>query len=89
MKVQTTVRIEDSVLKEAKEIFSCFGMTISDAVNMFLAKSVLEQGLPFSVTLPQTENPSEDLAKRIANLKNGKNTEDFSSSQELFEELGI
>jgi DNA-damage-inducible protein J len=84
MKIQTSVRVEDRFYKEAKEIFNSFGLSFGDAVNIFLAKVVMEKGFPFDLSLP-----SEELQKRIDNVEKGKNLEKYENADALFEELGI
>ena len=84
MKIQTSVRVEDSFYKEAKKIFNQFGLTFGDAVNLFLAKVVMEQGIPFDLKLP-----SEELKKRVDNIKKDRNVQTYNTTEELFEDLGI
>ena len=38
MKIQTSVRVEDSFYKEAKAIFTKFGLSFGDAVNIFMQR---------------------------------------------------
>lgn len=84
MKIQTSVRVEDDLYKEAKNIFTKFGLSFGDAVNIFLAKVAMEKAIPFDLSLP-----SEELENRIDNLNQDKNTEIYASANELFEDLGI
>ncbi|HED37906.1 MAG TPA: type II toxin-antitoxin system RelB/DinJ family antitoxin [Ignavibacteria bacterium] len=84
MKIQTSVRVEDTFYKEAKNIFAKFGLSFGDAVNLFLAKVAMEKAIPFELSLP-----SEELEKRINNLGSNKNTQIYNSANELFEDLGI
>ena len=84
MKIQTSVRVDDTLYKEAKEIFSKFGLTLGDAVNIFLAKVSMEKSIPFELSLP-----SEELEKRNNNIVNDNNTQVYKTSNELFEDLGI
>ncbi|MDR1832922.1 MAG: type II toxin-antitoxin system RelB/DinJ family antitoxin [Fusobacteriaceae bacterium] len=55
---RTTVQIRtDSEIKQASDdIFRSLGITISDAINIFLRQSILHRGFPFEVKLPRTEN---------------------------------
>lgn len=55
MKVQTSMRIEQQDLIEAKAILSQLGMNFSDAVSIFTKMIVQERGLPFDVKLPNNE----------------------------------
>jgi DNA-damage-inducible protein J len=47
------IRIDPTTKEAAEKLFSNFGITITDAVNMFLHQSLLIGGLPFSVKLPE------------------------------------
>lgn len=52
------VRISPDLKKAAEEVFSGIGISSSEAVRMFLAKTVSEQQLPFD---PRSERPSGNL----------------------------
>jgi DNA-damage-inducible protein J len=54
-KTQTTIRLEESDYKEAKDILKYIGMSYSQAVNMFNRMVVLERGLPFEAKIPNEE----------------------------------
>jgi len=54
-KTQTTIRLEESDYKEAKDILKYIGMSYSQAVNMFNRMVVLERGLPFEAKIPNNE----------------------------------
>lgn len=84
MKIQTSVRVDDLFYKEAKEVFSRFGLSFGDAVNIFLAKVAMEKGIPFDLSLP-----SDELVERIERLKKEKETETYKNSDALFDDLGI
>jgi addiction module RelB/DinJ family antitoxin len=43
------IRIDEKVKAEATAIFADLGLTLSDAVNVFLRKAVAERGIPFEV----------------------------------------
>ncbi|MBU1723493.1 MAG: type II toxin-antitoxin system RelB/DinJ family antitoxin [Gammaproteobacteria bacterium] len=61
-KVQTSLRIEEESLNEAKEILASLGMNFSEAVNIFTNMVVKHRGLPFSVTLPNDpQTPAQQL----------------------------
>ena len=49
------VRVDNSVRSQAEEIFHNLGLDMSSAVRLFLNRVVLEQGLPFRMTLPQNK----------------------------------
>lgn len=47
------VRVEDSLKDEAAKVFENLGIDTSTAVRMFLKRSVMENGIPFRMTLPK------------------------------------
>lgn len=48
------VRVEDSLKEEAAKVFDNLGIDTSTAVRMFLRRAVMENGIPFRMTLPKT-----------------------------------
>jgi len=78
MKMQTSVRVDDVFYNEAKEVFSRFGLSFGDAVNLFLAKVSMEKRIPFELSLP-----SDELNARVENIKENKNIEIYKSADKL------
>jgi len=54
-KMQTTIRLEESDYREAREILEYIGMNYAQAVNMFNRMIILEKGLPFEAKIPNDE----------------------------------
>ncbi len=50
----TTIRsrIDSETKQEAQALFEKLGLTMSDAIRLFLHQAVLENGIPFQVRLP-------------------------------------
>ena len=68
--VQTQIRIDSGVKKQANELFNELGLDMSGAVNIFLRQCILRGGLPFKVEVPQYSKEllsAADEAKRISN----------------------
>jgi len=53
------VRIEDSLKDEAARVFEGLGIDTSTAVRIFLKRAVLENGIPFRMTLPKAPYEAE------------------------------
>ena len=47
------MRIEPTVKAQAEDVFSSFGISITDAINIFLHASIMEGGFPFQPKQPQ------------------------------------
>ena len=68
-KIQTSLRIEEESLNEAKQILSRLGMNFSEAVNMFTCMIVEKNGLPFPVQLSEKRNERKNKTiDKIGNI---------------------
>lgn len=56
-------RTNSEVKRRATEIYSHWGLSLSDAINVFLVKSVEVGGLPFEM---RPESPSYDQVAALA-----------------------
>jgi len=81
MRKQTSIKVDPVAWEEAKKIFKEYGITVSDAINIFLNKVRLEGGLPFDVTLP-----SERLKKAIYEANSGEMKE-LNNIDDLVEDM--
>nr|DAL16545.1 MAG TPA_asm: DNA-damage-inducible protein J [Caudoviricetes sp.] len=66
------IRIEPEIKSAAENLFSSFGITISDAVNIFIRKSLMEGGIPFSVRQPRFNAETEDAMQEARDIASGK-----------------
>jgi DNA-damage-inducible protein J len=81
-KIRTNVYLDVAMKKKAQDIFKQYGMGLSDAFNIFLAQSVMEKGIPFSIKIP-----NEETARSIQDAREGKNMTRVSLD-ELKKEIG-
>ncbi|PKV04911.1 type II toxin-antitoxin system RelB/DinJ family antitoxin [Bifidobacterium pseudolongum] len=83
MSETTTVsfRTDREVKEEAKALFESMGMDLSTALNVFLRQSILDNGMPFTIT---RERPVNVEARRQADLHEGKA---FASTEALMKDL--
>ncbi len=75
-KVRTNVYLDSNMKAQAKEIYKQYGVSLSDAINMFLTQSVLERGLPFEMKIPNNET-----IKAIEEARAGTNSETITLKQ--------
>jgi DNA-damage-inducible protein J len=83
MSTTITVRVDESIKKEANEIFKEVGMDMSTAINIYLKQVIRSKGIPFKVS---TEVPNSVTMKALEEAETG-NMETFSSIDELMEDL--
>jgi DNA-damage-inducible protein J len=67
------IRLDPEIKKNAERLFSQFGITITDAVNIFLYKSLMEGGLPFEVKQP---SPNDETLAAIEEVRHMKENPD-------------
>jgi len=56
------IRIDPETKSSAEEIFRMFGITVTDAVNIFLRQSIMVGGLPFELKLQPHYNAETEAA---------------------------
>ncbi|MED9782160.1 MAG: type II toxin-antitoxin system RelB/DinJ family antitoxin [Peptococcaceae bacterium] len=82
------IRIDPATKHEAEQLFSCFGMTVSEAVTIFLHQSIMEGGLPFAVKQPRFNAETEAAMQEARDITSGKiAAKSYASVRELFDEL--
>ena len=51
MNASMNIRMDREVKKQAQELFAQFGLDMTTAINMFLRRSIMQQGIPFTLQL--------------------------------------
>ena len=83
-----TARVDENVKKEAETLFKKMGLNMSTAMNMFLKKCILEQGIPFELKVPNKETLK--AMQETEDILSGKiERKGYKSAEELFEDLGV
>ena len=82
------MRMEENKKREAENLYQTLGMTLPQAVNMFISQSLLVGGLPFEVRIPRYNAATEAAIKEANEISSGmKSAKRYSSAEELFEDL--
>lgn len=58
-------RIDVDMKEKAAQLFGDMGLTMSDAIRLFLYQSVAEQRLPFSVNIPNAKTAATLMEIKI------------------------
>lgn len=85
--VQTQIRIEEDVKKQAVELFNQLGIDMSSAVNMFLRQAIMRGGLPFSVEVPRYKPEVLDAMEEARRISRDPNTKRYGSFAEALEDI--
>jgi len=83
------IRVSPETKKSAEAIYQGFGITISDAVNIFLNKSIMENGLPFELKQPRYNAETEAAMKETEDIMAGKIQSEPKSVEDFFKEYGL
>ncbi len=79
------IRVEPRVKQKAEETLSDLGLSITEAINVFLNQVILNDGIPFEIRKPKF---NKETIQAIEDTKNGKNlSKTFDNVDEMFEEL--
>ena len=70
--VDSYINIDSETKEEAEQLFSVFGITISDAVTIFLRQSLLVGGFPFEVRQPEFNEETEAAIQEARDIMSGK-----------------
>lgn len=79
MKQTTSIKLDSDVKQEAQKIFAQLGLTLGEAVNLFLNQVRLNKGLPFEVKIP-----NEETLQAMQEVESGQ-TEPLSLEEHLEE----
>ncbi|MBR2800973.1 MAG: type II toxin-antitoxin system RelB/DinJ family antitoxin [Erysipelotrichaceae bacterium] len=82
------MRMESQKKAEAEKLYQTLGMTLPQAINVFISQSLLVGGLPFEVRLPVYNRETEAAMQEARDIASGKiSAKTYSSAEELFAEL--
>ena len=85
------IRVNETVKDNAEETLGLLGISISEAVNMFLCQVNVTGGLPFEVKLPAPEcvivRNKEDLYKKLEEAEDDIRCGRTSTADEVFNKM--
>ena len=84
VKETTSIKLDVEIKAKAKEIFQELGITMGEAVNIFLNQVALHKGLPFEVKIPNNETK-----KAIEDARKGINMQSISIEEMMAERENI
>lgn len=83
-----SMRVDPQIKAEAEAIYGSLGMTLTEAINIFLHKSILEGGLPFDVRQPRYNSETEAAMREARDILAGKvPAEPYDSTSAMFAAL--
>jgi len=84
VKETTSIKLDVEIKAKAKEIFKELGITMGEAVNIFLSQVTLHKGLPFEVKIP-----NEETKRAIEEARKGINMESTTIEEMIAEQKNM
>jgi DNA-damage-inducible protein J len=82
------IRVDDDIKEQATAALTTMGLSVSDAVRLFLRRVVVDQAFPLELKVPNAETQAamnESRAMMASRRNGGENR--FASSDEMFVDL--
>jgi len=76
-------RVEPELKKDSEKVLKRLGISITEAVNLFLSQVRIQKGLPFDVRIP-----NKTTLKAMKDAEEGKNLTVCKDVDDMFKKLG-
>jgi DNA-damage-inducible protein J len=85
MKTMTVrARIDPDLKHDVEYVLSELGLSVSEAIELFLRQIKLNNGIPFDIRIP-----NEVTLKTFKNTDKGKNLIHYKNHEDMFKKLGM
>jgi DNA-damage-inducible protein J len=82
------VRVDPEFKAQIENLYSRFGMSVTDAINIFLHVSLMEGGLPFEVRQPRYNAETEAAMEEARAIASGSvPAKKYSSAKEMIDDV--
>lgn len=78
------IRVEDDIKEQATQALTAMGLSVSDAVRLFLRRVVIEQAFPLELKVPNAQTQAAMAESRAMMAARRAR---FASADELFADL--
>ena len=93
------VRVEPEIKEQAENVLEQLGISMSNAISVFLRQIVLQKGIPFEMKLPDRkpvdmsmlseEEFNTEIEKGLADIRDGRVISAQSVAEKMRREYGI
>lgn len=88
------MRINPDIRQQIEQVYAKYGLSLTDAINIFLQQSLNESGLPFLLSPDNAEYmKTKAVARLMAELQKGwdsvKTESDWVSEDDAYRLLGV
>ena len=82
-------RVDSKVKEDAENIMNQLGISLNEAIRMFLMQIIIHKGIPFKPSLKPEYEPNEMLQQVIADVENKKDLTRYKNTDEMWQDLGL
>ena len=81
------IRVDDDIKEQATQALTAMGLSMSDAVRLFLRRVVIDQAFPLELKVPNAQTRAAMEESRAMMANRAKRQARFSTADELFADL--
>jgi DNA-damage-inducible protein J len=81
------IRVEPKIKTKAENTLDDLGISITEAVNIFLHQIILTQGIPFEIKKPKENKETIEALAEAKKLLKDSNAKTYYTMEELMEDL--
>ena len=81
------IRVDDDIKEQATVALTTMGLSVSDAVRLFLRRVVVDQAFPLELKVPNAETQAAMEESRAMMVRRRNGEDRFASADEMFADL--
>jgi len=82
------IKVDTEIKKDVENLYSSFGISLSEAVKIFFNQSLIVNGLPFAMRIPKYNSETLAAIEEVVEMKKNPHLyKSFDSVEELFDDL--
>lgn len=82
-----SIRIEPEIKKEAEATLDYLGLTMAEAVKLFLKQVIMTDSIPFDIKVPRYNKETLEAIKEAKEISKNSNAKTYATVKELMEDL--
>ncbi len=86
--INTSIRIDSELKKQAEIMFAQMGLNMSTGINIYLKQVVRQGKIPFEITADLPNKETLEAMQEVDDIISGKSSaKTYKNADELFEDL--
>lgn len=85
--VNVTIRMDEDIKRQADDLFSDLGMSLSGAITVFMKQAIRQQAIPFKIARDIPNRETLEAIEEVQRLKNDPTKKTYDSFDEILKEL--